>query len=164
ARFFPAGFIFDLRQPILESNRRVWSKIEEFMARTKQELPFKFCYQSPGAVYCHPENGNFIRTDVTLVHLTSPMFSLFFSVYFLKYVGLIPEEKEYRMDINVDLFWNSLNLYPGDLRRGIRCFATFEFGKGPGQIDEEKADKEFSKLYKGYLRSLKSGKLNKKTS
>lgn len=162
-RFFPAGYIFDLRQPIIESNRRVWSKIEEFMARTKEELPFKFYYQSPGAVYCQPENGNFIRTDVTLVHLISPMFSLFYSVYFLKSVGLIPEEKEYRLDINVELFWNSLNLYPGDPRRGIQCFVTFEFGKGPGQIDEEKADKEFSRLYKRYLKSLKPGKLNKKT-
>jgi len=164
ARFFPAGFIFDLRQPIIDSNRSVWSKIEEFVVQSEKDLPFKFYYKCPGAVFCQPENGNFIRTDVILVHLISPMFSLFDSVYLLKSVGLIPEEKEYRLDINVDLFWNSLDLYPGDPSRRIQYFATFEFGKGLGQIDEEKADKEFSRLYKGYLRSLKSGKLNKKTS
>jgi len=144
--YYPAGFIFSLIQPIVDCNYDAWAGFASSTERNDAEFVSQIDAR-PGAIYRLMTDGTTSKYNTTLIHLASKLLDLIKSVELCQQNGLIPSEKEYRMTITTaGSGLDSLNLYSGDLKRGIKEYAVFEFGTELGQILEDNADQSFATL------------------
>jgi hypothetical protein len=145
--YYPSGYLFDLRQPIVNCNHGTWVKLKRKMRKDEGSYPFSLYAEYPGAIFCLNANKRVIKKKTVLAHLACPLLNLYESVVLCQQTGLIPAEKEYRMTVlNAGQSLDSLNLFAGDFKRNIRAFAVFEFGKETGQVPEKQAGRLFDEL------------------
>ena len=144
--YYPAGFIFSLRQPIVDCNYDAWVRLQNDVKRNDPVFPLKIDTRL-GAIFRLMKDGTVSKEDTTIIQLGCSLRDLAKSVEFCQQNGLIPSEKEYRMTIHSGGSTpHSLKLFTGDLQRSIQAFALFEFGTQSGQISADRADQLFANL------------------
>jgi len=150
--FYPAGFIFSLRQPIVECNHDAWMRFQNDMERNDAIFPLQIDAQHSGAIFRLMNDGTVIREDTTIIYMGCLLRDFHESVELCQQSGLIPTEKEYRMIItDAPNKSHPLCMYAGDPSRSIQAFAVFEFGMKAGQIPAEQADELFTILARVWI-------------
>jgi hypothetical protein len=145
--YYPAGFIFILRQPIVDCNHDAWVRFQNDMERNAAIFPLQIDAHHSGAIYRLMDDGMVIREDTTIIYMSCLLRDFIESVELCEQSGLIPTEKEYRMIItDAPNKSHPLCMYAGDPSRSIQAFAVFEFGMQAGQIPAEQADELFTIL------------------
>ena len=122
--FFPAGYIFNLCQPIVAANQTAW---EAFRRRIKRSSRFlRFEGENKGVILRLHISGKITAEDVRVAKCAALLLNLVQAVDLLWQNGVVPVEREYPLVVtdNVDPSPANPSIFLGDLQRDILTFAV----------------------------------------
>lgn len=97
--FFPAGYIFVLRQPIVHDTLAIWKKLEPKLARQKDSGPIQIHAKHSGIIFRLLKSGDIRGEDVSLVDFSALLVNLASAADWLWQNKLVPSEHDYRLVI-----------------------------------------------------------------
>ena len=147
--FFPSGYIFLLRQPVVESNYSAWQKLKNGLNHDETKFRFKLHAEILGAAFRVMIDGTIQKKSVVIAQLGCLPHNLARAVEYCQRIGILSEEREFRMTIcDVSQIPHSLNCYEGDRAKGVLSFSLYEFGTRSHQILEQEADSKFFSIWR----------------
>lgn len=137
--YYPAGYIFFLRQPVIEENKAVFEKLENRLSETN--FPdFKLEDKKEGVILKLTRDATVSVEPVTVANFSCLLYSLVEVVDLLWKKGLVPGLKEYRLNV-LDSSLSSeenITIYFGDLKRNFVTYALFINDGTSKQLEEAK--------------------------
>lgn len=135
---YPAGFIFVLRQPIVESNREAWENFRCKFDSDNELPPLKLKDERPGTILRLSEEGNVSIEEIDLVDFSCVLRSLVEAVQVIWESGIIPPQKEYRLAV-VDAshsMTGTVSVHRGDSKQGVSTFVVLPVDRGSPDLKE----------------------------
>jgi hypothetical protein len=124
--FFPAGYIFVLRLPIVASNRAKWKSLKTKLKRAGDSAPLQFDAEHAGVIFRLDASGRATAEQVTLADFTATLLNVAAAADWLWQHDIVLPGKEYRlMVLNAPLSLpGQLRLYLGKPGHGARVFSV----------------------------------------
>lgn len=152
--FFPAGYGFTIRQPVVEGNKAKWNLLKKQLSASTSSLPVSSLCEHKGVVLRLLESSEVDVQQVIVGELVATLTQLADAADFLWASGIVPSEKEHRLEIadsSITLPGRMLiNL--GDRSRGFLTFSVCVY-KENGDIPEGVAG-QFAKASERFLEGL----------
>ena len=111
AIFFPAGYIFVLRQPIVASNRARWKALKARLKREGDSAPLQFDGEHSGIIFRLNASGRVKTEQVMLADCTATLVNVAAAADWWWQSGIVPPEQEYRL-----MVLDASKALPGELR------------------------------------------------
>jgi hypothetical protein len=127
AIFFPAGYIFVLRQPIVASNRAKWKALKARLGREGDSAPLQFDGEHKGVIFRLDKSGRVKTERVMLADCTATLLNIAAAADWWWQSGTVPPEREYRLmvlDASKSLP-GQLRLYLGQPPQSASVFCVF---------------------------------------
>ncbi len=122
--YYPAGYIFGLRQPIIEDNKSIFFKIEkELTSSSKDDI--KLEHKREGIILKLLKDGNVTVEQVMMVDFSTVLFHLVNSVDMLWESGIVPKEKEHQLTVldSSETPAGNISIYLGDMSRDFLTYS-----------------------------------------
>ncbi len=147
--YFPAGFLFLLRQPIAPINADAWQRVKATLADGRHGEFLTVTTDGPGTIFTCSTDGALDAQEIQLVELTTTLHSLVPAVAFCVEQGLVPaypaSPKMHRLAVfDVSLATDFAVEY-GDQSAGQRAFAVYG-GLCARNLTREQAERAFAEL------------------
>jgi hypothetical protein len=126
AIFFPAGYIFVLRLPIMAGNQAKWKSVRAKLKRAGDSAPLQFDAEHTGIIFRLDASGRAKAEPVTLVDCTATLVNVAAAADWLWQSGMVLPEKEHRLmvlDASLSLP-GQLRLYLGEPGQGVQMFSV----------------------------------------
>ncbi len=122
--YFPSGYLFSLRQPIISANQSIFSAIEQKLAESTNEN-LNPITKRDGAILKLLKNGTVSTEQVMIVDFSSTLFHLAESVDYLWASGIVPKQIEYRLNVLDSSMTppGNITVYLGDYDRGFITYS-----------------------------------------
>ncbi len=123
--YYPAGYIFALRQPIVSSNKSILSTIEKNLASLHDDS-INLESQREGVIVKLSKNGKVVVEQVKVVDFSCTLFHLVQSVSMLWKSGIVPKQMEYRLNVmdSSETTAGNITIYLGDISRNFLTFSV----------------------------------------
>jgi hypothetical protein len=127
AIFFPAGYIFVLRQPIVASNRAKWKTLQAGLEREGDSAPLQFDGEHAGIIFRLEASGRVKTEQVMLADCTATLVNVVAAADWWWQSGIVPPEQEYRLMVldASKALPGELRLYQGEPGRSAPVFCVF---------------------------------------
>lgn len=125
AIYFPAGYIFSLKQPIVSSNRAKWNALKKKLAREKDDGVVQLEGEKKSVILRLLDSGKVTVEDVDIGECSAILLNLAAATDLFWQSGVVPDEKEYRL-IATDCYANlpgNMRFYLGEPARGFVTFS-----------------------------------------
>lgn len=124
--FFPAGYIFALRQPVVSSNDSQIQAIKAQIRQMDKTSLLKAEDEHPAILLRLMQSGEVHREEIKVVDFSTLLLHLTSAVDWLWQSRLVPPEKEYRLTILdlAEILPGNLPIYIGDSARGFVTFSV----------------------------------------
>lgn len=152
--YYPAGYIFALRQPIVNNNKSTLIKIEQNLV-SSQDSGIKLESKRSGVIMKLLKNGKVLVEQIEVADFGCTLFHLAQSVDILWESGVVPNEKEYRLTVmdSSETPAGNISVYLGDISRG---FLTYSVIVTEGaELDMTEVQNTFGNSSIQFLESLK---------
>ena len=152
--FFPAGYIFVLRQPIVAGNLAKWKSVRAKLKRAGDSAPLQFDAEHTGIIFRLDASGRAKAEQVMLVDCTTTLLNVAAAADWLWQSGIALPEKEYRLmvlDASLSLP-GQLRLYLGEPGYGVQMFSVLVTDNLEMNLKE--ATRLFRESSKQFLASL----------
>ena len=126
AVFYPGGFIFRLRQPVVDANRAALAKLQEQIAQLGESTSLRFESSNPGFLLKWAGTGRVNVEDIEVADFTVLLVDVGAATDLFWESGVVPEQKENRLEV-VDVsatVQRSLSIRPGAPEHGFQTFAV----------------------------------------
>ncbi len=153
--YYPAGYIFSLRQPIISDNKPIFLKIEKELAGSSND-GISLDSKREGVIIRLLKNGKVTVKQVMVVDFSSILFHLVRSVDMLWESGIVPNQIEYRLTVMDILETSAGNISVYYLGDRSRDFLTLSVIVTEGaDLDMEQVQSTFRDSSYQLLESLK---------
>ena len=157
--YYPAGYLFSLRQPIVYSNKSIVERFAESLIDGSEHSNLKLDSIRKGVILRLQQNGEVTVEQIQIADFGSTLHRLASSVDLVWQSGMVPKEKEYPLmvlDSSLNAAGN-ISIYLGDISHG---FVTFSVIVTEGtDLDLEQVQNNFQD---SSLQLLKSHQKHKK--
>lgn len=142
AIFYPAGFIFRLRQPLVSANRAALAKLQNDIALLGGSNSLKYQGISPGCLLKWSHATGVSVEDIEVADFTVPLIDVIAAADLMWQSGIIPHQHELRLEI-VDITASAPShsysvLHPGIPTGELGAFAVISFADGVSNAAEAK--------------------------
>ncbi len=124
--YFPAGYLFTLRQPVVGGNQALFDQIAPSADGGPDRAGLSLEVVRKGVVLRLLANGDVTVEPVRVADFSAALHRVTEAVDRLWHSGVVPPEKEYQlavMDSSLNTAGN-LTIYLGDMARGIAAFSV----------------------------------------
>jgi hypothetical protein len=124
--YYPAGYLFALRQPIVGGNQAAFEQIVQSTSESPESTVFALDAVREGVVLRLLSAGEVTAEAVRVADFRTTLHRVAESTDRLLQRGLVPKEKEYQLAVLDSSLAAAGNLtaYLGDLERGIQAFSV----------------------------------------
>lgn len=155
AIYFPAGYIFVLRQPIVASNLAKWKTLKTKLEHKSDTAPVQFDGEHPAVIFRLLRSGKVNAEKVTVADFSTILLNLASAADMLWQSGIVPGEKEYRLAVidGSESSPGNMLISLGEPERDVITFSVF-VTEGI-KVDMKKATKLFFDSSQQFLASLR---------
>ncbi len=124
--YFPAGFLFTLRQPVVSANQAAFDQVAASADGGPDQTGLKLDAVRKGVMLRLLENGEVTVEPVRVADFSAALHRVTEAVDRLWQSGLVPPEKEYGLAV-LDSSLNTagnVTIFLGDVARGIAAYAV----------------------------------------
>jgi hypothetical protein len=156
--YYPSGYIFSLRQPIVNSNKTILNRLNNPLVDVSDQANPKLSTIREGVILRLQQTGEVAVEHIQVADFSTPLDQLVNSVDLIWQSGLVPKEKEYQLTVLDSSMASAGNvsIYLGDIERG---FVTFSVIVTEGtDLDLEQVQNNFRNSSFQLLENLKDKK------
>ncbi len=124
--YYPAGYLFVLRQPIATCNQAAWDALKEKIKNEDQDFPLQLSGESNGVMLRLLKSGKVDVENIIVGDCGAMLLDLEDAVNLIWESGVVPDEKEYRlsvMEISQSVA-NGIQICPGAPGSKISAFSV----------------------------------------
>ena len=124
--FFPAGYLFTLRQPIVSANQAVFDQVSRSADGGPDQTGLRLDAVRDGVVLRLLENGEVTVEPVRVADFSAALHRVAEAADRLCQSGIVPPEKEYGLAVSDSSLTAAglVTIYLGDVARGIAAYAA----------------------------------------
>jgi len=124
--YYPAGYLFSLRQPIGYGNKSIVDRFAAPSVGHSDQVGFKFDSVREGIILRLLQNGEVAVEQTQMADFSTTLHRLVDSVDAVWQAGMVPKEKEYQLmvlDSSLNAAGN-ISIYLGEISRGSATFSA----------------------------------------
>jgi len=127
AIFYPAGYIFVLRQPIVASNQAKWNKLKARLERKRDAAPVQVEGEYKAVIFRLLQSGKVKTEKIIVADFSTTLVNLVAATDMLCKSGIVPRDKEYRLSVmdTLESLPGSMPIYLGDPEGDTVTFSVF---------------------------------------
>lgn len=124
--YYPAGYLFSLRQPIVSNNKSILDGLAESLVEGSDQSSFHLSSIREGIILRLLRNGEVTVEQIQMADFSSTLHRLASSVDSIWQGGMVPKEKEYQLMVldNSMSAEGNISIYLGDISRGFVTFSA----------------------------------------
>jgi hypothetical protein len=155
AALFPAGYVFTLRQPVVEQKLAEWNALKATIETQGDSAPLRVEKERKGAILRLTNARKVEAEQILVVDFSTILVNLVAATDCLWQSGLIAPGKEYRLEVREFSEFEQIKsaLYLGDRERGVITYALVTARDG-GKVDLRTETKAFRESSGQFLASL----------
>ena len=156
--YYPAGYLFSLREPIVNSNKSILDRVAKSLVDVPDESNLKLSCIREGVIFRLMQTGGVTVEQVRLADFSCTLHRLVNSVDSLWRSGIVPKEKEYQLTVLDSSMApaGTISIYLGDISRGLVTFSVI-VTEG-ADLDLEQARNQFRDSSTQLLQNLEKQK------
>ena len=153
--YFPAGYLFALRLPVVEGNYKKYLALKKQLDKEAQDLPLAFHAERPGLIFRLMDDGEVRGEEVAVVDFSAKLLDLVSAADWLWQSQVVPQQKAYRLTVlpPSETTPGNLPIYFGEPGKGLLTFSVI-VTEGLETPLEEVA-KKFFELSNEFLESMR---------
>ena len=156
--YYPSGYLFSLRQPIINSNKAIVNRLAKPLIDVSDQSNPKLSSIRDGVILRLQQTGEVAVEPIQVADFSSTLDQLVISVDSIWQSGMVPKEKEYQLTVLDSSMASAgnISIYLGDISRG---FITFSVIVTEGaDLDLEQVQNNFRDSSFQLLENLKNRK------